>query len=279
MSSPLIDPWHSPATTGWWFIQRGREVLFDELGGVPQGCCPLLELEPLPVLVVGELDGLPCYAVDLPLHAPFGGNFGEPRRLYEALPPRGRNALSRALEVLEWDRSHRFCGHCGAPTERRKQAIVRHCTNERCAREHFPRVSPVVIMAVERGEEILLGRSHHFPPGIYSALAGFVDAGESAEDAVHREIFEETGLKIRDVRYFASQPWPFPHSLMLGFQATYDSGDIVCAPDEIDDAAFFHVDQLPKTFRYRSTMAALLLEDFCRRLGRPWPPQAWGHQP
>ena len=129
-----------------------------------------------------------------------------------------------------------------------------------------------IIVAVERGSEILLGRSPHFPPGLYSALAGFVDAGESAEQAVHREIHEETGLRIGKLRYFASQPWPFPHALMLGYQAEYEGGDIICAPDEIEDARFFHVDALPAVFPTRYAMASLLLRDFCLRHGRPWPP-------
>ena len=104
------------------------------------------------------------------------------------------------------------------------------------------------------------------------ALAGFVDAGESAEQAVHREIFEETGLYIRAPRYFSSQAWPFPHALMLGYQAEYAGGDIVCAPGEIEDARFFHVDALPPLFPIRYAMANQLLRDFCLRHGRSWPP-------
>ena len=127
-------------------------------------------------------------------------------------------------------------------------------------------------MAVERGAEILLGRSPHCPPGLYSTLAGFVDAGESAEQAVHREIHEETGLRIGRLRYFASQPWPFPHALMLGYQAEYEAGEIICAPDEIEDARFFHVDALPAVFPTRYAMATRLRRDFGRRPGRRGPP-------
>ena len=279
MNPASLDTLGLSGARGWWFVQRGREVLVGDDGGIPQGPCPIgPEAGALPVLQVGELDGQPCYAVDLPpdadVQTDFAGCFGESRRLLDSLPERARGALARALEVLEWDRAHRFCGACGAPTVRRGAAIVRCCTNEACGREHFPRVSPVVIVAVERGEEILLGRSPHFPPGIYSVLAGFVDAGESAEEAAHREIFEETALSIRDLRYFASQPWPFPHSLMLGFQASYAGGEIVCAPDEIEDAAFFHVDRLPPTFSFRQTLSHWLIRDFCRRHGRPWPGEA-----
>ena len=125
-----------------------------------------------------------------------------------------------------------------------------------------------VVVAVERGEEILLARSPHFPRGIYSVLAGFVEPGESAEECVRREVHEETGVHVTDVRYFASQPWPFPHSLMLGFTARYAGGTVRPAAGEIEDAAFFHVDALPKTFAGRTSISQWLLEDFRRRLGR-----------
>lgn len=257
---------------GWWFVLRGREVLLDADGGIPCGASPLVPAVGR-VQRLGELDGLPCYAVDLPgdAAAPAGAVFVDPKPQLDRLTQRAGSMLARALEIAEWDRSHRFCGACGAPTVQRGAAIVRVCTNEACRREHFPRVSPVVIVAVERGDEILLGRSHHFPPGLYSVLAGFVDAGESAEEAAHREIFEETRLQIGDLRYFASQPWPFPHSLMLGYQARYVSGEIVCAPDEIEDAAFFRFDRLPSAFPLRATVAHWLIRDFCRRHGRNWP--------
>lgn len=257
---------------GWWFVLRGREVLLDADGGIPCGASPLVPAVGR-VQRLGELDGLPCYAVDLPgdAVATAGAVFVDPKPQLDRLTQCAGSMLARALEIAEWDRSHRFCGACGAPTVQRGAAIVRVCTNDACRREHFPRVSPVVIVAVERGDEILLGRSHHFPPGLYSVLAGFVDAGESAEEAAHREIFEETRLQIGDLRYFASQPWPFPHSLMLGYQARYVSGEIVCAPDEIEDAAFFRFDRLPSAFPLRATVAHWLIRDFCRRHGRNWP--------
>ncbi len=257
---------------GWWFVLRGREVLLDADGGIPCGASPLVPAVGR-VQRLGELDGLPCYAVDLPgdAAAPAGAVFVDPKPQLDRLTQCAGSMLARALEIAEWDRAHRFCGACGAPTVQRGAAIVRVCTNDACRREHFPRVSPVVIVAVERGDEILLGRSHHFPPGLYSVLAGFVDAGESAEEAAHREIFEETRLQIGDLRYFASQPWPFPHSLMIGYQARYVSGEIVCAPDEIEDAAFFRFDRLPSAFPLRATVAHWLIRDFCRRHGRNWP--------
>jgi NAD+ diphosphatase len=126
-----------------------------------------------------------------------------------------------------------------------------------------------MIVAVERGDEILLGRSTHFPPGIYSVLAGFVEPGESAEDAVIREVFEETRVVVDDVKYFGSQPWPYPNSLMLGFTAQYVSGEIDTSHDEeIDDARWCHIDDMPNTFPGNISISQWLLNDFLDRRRR-----------
>jgi len=262
-----------PADT---LVFRGHQLLVD--GGGALAAPPrswLTGLRPLRALDFSAPDGRPWAVIELErdCEPPPGHEFSHLKALLDTLPAATRSLAARALELLEFDRSHRFCGQCGAPTALvTRPAPMRRCPNPDCGREHYPRVSPVVIVAVERGSEILLGRSPHFPPGLYSALAGFVDAGESAEQAVHREIFEETGLRIRLPRYFSSQAWPFPHALMLGYQAEYAGGDIVCAPGEIEDARFFHVDALPPLFPIRYAMANQLLHDFCRRHGRPWPP-------
>lgn len=260
---------------GLWFAFRNRELLLTADGELPVGRGEVLFGRPGgSVQYLGEHAGQPCYGVVLDEAAavPLGASFAHLKKLLDRLPEALGHLAGRALEIFEWEASHCFCGACGAPTVQPGRAIVRVCSNEACRREHYPRVSPVVIVAVERGEEILLGRSPHFPPGMYSTLAGFVDAGESAEAAVHREIFEETGLRVANLRYLTSQPWPFPHSLMLGYVADYAGGEITVAADELEDAAFFHVDRLPATLPGPSTIAHWLLRDFCRRQGRPWPP-------
>jgi NAD+ diphosphatase len=257
-------------------VFRGHQLLVDTAGALAAAPAAWLASAPaLRTLDFSAPDGQPWSVVEVERErdAPAGHEFRHLKSLLDTLPAATRSLAARALELLEFDRSHRFCGQCGAPTAlATRPTLMRRCTNPDCVREHYPRVSPVVIVAVERGAEILLGRSPHFPPGLYSALAGFVDAGESTEQAVHREIYEETGLRIGRLRYFASQPWPFPHALMLGYQAEYEAGEIVCAPDEIEDARFFHVDALPAVFPTRYAMANLLLRDFCLRHGRPWPP-------
>ena len=262
----------SPART---LVFRGHQLLVDRAGAPSAGpsawragLAALRTLDfPMP-----SGGAWTVVEVERTIEAPDGHAFQHLKSLLDTLAEDRLALAARALELLEFDRAHRFCGACGAPTTPRTDPPARRCTDPGCGREHFPRVSPVVIVAVERGAEILLGRSPHFPPGLYSTLAGFVDAGESAEQAVHREIFEETGLYIRAPRYFSSQAWPFPHALMLGYQAEYAGGDIVCAPGEIEDARFFHVDALPPLFPIRYAMANQLLRDFCLRHGRSWPP-------
>ncbi len=260
---------------GLWFAFRKRELLVREgdVAAIPRG--PSLEeaagLAPVRVQHLGALAGEPCYAAELAPEAqpPGGTRFADLRRLFGVLPEPLMAVAGRAVQLVEWERTSQYCGACAAPTAPHAQRRARACT--RCALEQYPRVAPAMIVAVERGPEILLARGPQFPPGIYSMLAGFVDPGESAEEAVHREVLEETGIRVRDIRYFGSQPWPFPHSLMLAFQAEYDGGSFVLEPGEIEDAAFFHVDALPKTFPGRFSIAQWLLHDFCDRHGRPRP--------
>lgn len=190
------------------------------------------------------------------------------KELYHFLPANIIALAGKASQLIEWDKAHQFCGECGSPTHVANHEHSRTCINPSCQRIFYPRISPVIIVAIERGQEILLARSPHFPPEIYSTLAGFVEPGETIEQAVHREVYEETRIKIQNLRYFASQAWPFPNSLMLGFQADYDSGDIICAENEIEEAAFFHVDKLPKTFSGNVSISQWLLNDFRKRHGK-----------
>jgi NAD+ diphosphatase len=165
------------------------------------------------------------------------------RPLHGRLDDAAWAVAGRAFQLAEWDRTHRFCGVCGAPTERLADDRARACTA--CAFRAYPRHSPAVIVLVTRGDEVLLGRSSRFPPGMYSTLAGFVDPGESAEDAVRREVREEAGVEIGEPRWFGSQSWAFPHSLMLGFTAEWAAGEPSPDPAELEDARWFTRDDLP----------------------------------
>lgn len=182
------------------------------------------------------------------------GCFAEVRTSYPSGSPHAGPASWNAMAVLEagelatyggarslvgWHARHRFCAVCGSATVPAKGGWQRNCTSDACKAEHFPRVDPVTIMLVEHEGNILLGRQPRFPAGRYSALAGFVEPGETIEEAVAREIFEEAGVRVRDVTYIASQPWPFPSSLMIGCHAYADDPAITVDVTELEDARWF----------------------------------------
>ncbi len=144
---------------------------------------------------------------------------------------------SRAAQVAEWARTHRYCGHCGKPMALTPGERAYACPS--CGHSAYPRISPAMMVLVRRGDDILLARHARSPNGVYSALAGFLEAGESIEDAVHREVAEEVGLRVKDLRYFGSQSWPFPHSLMIAFSAEYAGGDVRVDGVEIAEARWF----------------------------------------
>ncbi|MGL6040799.1 MAG: NAD(+) diphosphatase [Deefgea sp.] len=164
----------------------------------------------------------------------------------------------RAFQIATFYRTHRFCGVCGAATKALEHEVACECTA--CAHRVWPRVSPAVMVLIQRGREILLARSPHFREGMYSAVAGFVEPGESLEQCAHREVLEEVGVTITNLRWFESQSWAFPHSLMLAFFADYVSGEIVCQLDEIEDARWFSPDDLPPTQPSRNSIAYRLLQ-------------------
>ncbi len=181
------------------------------------------------------------------------------RGLFALLDEDAFRLAVRAIQIVDWDRDHQFCGRCGEPTE--EQAAERSKKCPRCGLTAYPRLSPAVIVLVARGDQILLARSPHFVAGMYSTLAGFVDPGETLEQAVAREIREEVGVEVTNVRYFGSQPWPFPNSLMIGFRADYAGGEIVIDGEEIEDAGWFRAGGLPR-IPPRISIARALIEDF-----------------
>lgn len=168
-----------------------------------------------------------------------GGEFDELRRHGAELPPAEAGMLALARGMMHWHARHRFCGVCGEPTVVRDGGHLRACPSEACGALHFPRTDPAVIMRVTHGDRVLLGRQASWDPGRYSTLAGFVEPGESLEDAVAREVMEETGVPLRSVRYHSSQPWPFPASLMVGFTAEAASDAVTVDHDELEEAHWF----------------------------------------
>jgi len=189
--------------------------------------------------------GRPCYAVALlDPELPAGLRRVGLRDVFGVLGAEIFAIASRAAQLLRWDREHRICGACGTPTQRAAGEPARICPA--CKLHAYPRISPVIMVLIHRGREVLLARNRRNVTGAFSALAGFVEAGETLEETLVREVREEVGVEVRDVRYFGSQSWPFPHSLMIAFTAAYAGGEIVPDGIEIEEARFFDVDALPK---------------------------------
>lgn len=165
------------------------------------------------------------------------------RNALEIIPPDFLPMAIKAFSVLSWDRNHQFCGRCGSETLPQSGRYERRCP--RCHLSVFPRISPCVIVLIKKGDEILMTRSHHFRPGLYGLVAGFIEPGESLEEGLQREVEEEVGIKVKNIKYYHSQPWPFPDSLMMGFMADYAGGELKIDPIEIEDAGWYHYDKLP----------------------------------
>jgi NAD+ diphosphatase len=165
--------------------------------------------------------------------------FEDLRSTASLLPPEEAGLLGYARALLSWRRRHRFCGTCGTPTIPARGGHVLVCTNAACRHEQFPRLDPAIIVLVSDGDRALLGRQATWPTGRYSTIAGFVEPGEALEDAVAREVREETGIEVDDIEYHSSQPWPFPASLMLGFTANAVTHEIQRHDDELEDARWF----------------------------------------
>jgi NAD+ diphosphatase len=263
---PVIDlptDWSGALTV---VVRNGGVLVLDEH---PDDVAP-----DAPRLLLGLLDGAACWALDLDgdgvadIVTPDGDDLDT--MLAPLMALHGRlddvrwSLAGRAVQLVEWERTHRFCGRCATPTESATSERARRCPA--CGLLAFPRLAPAVITLIERDGEALLARGATFPIPMYSCIAGFVEPGETLEEAVHREVHEEVGVRLSEVRYVASQPWPFPHSLMLGFEATWESGDIVIDDKEILDANWYRVDDLP-TIPPPMSIARTLIDRWIARQG------------
>ncbi|HJQ58487.1 MAG TPA: NAD(+) diphosphatase [Vineibacter sp.] len=235
-------------------------------------------------IFLGYVEGTPYFAIDVtgkdvPLKEL--GEFVDLRQVGALLFAREGSILAYARGMTYWHRRHKFCGICGSPTRMSKAGHERICTSEGCKTQHFPRTDPAVIMLVHHGDRCLLGRGKHFPRGMHSTLAGFVEPGESFEDAVVREVYEEVKVRAKNVRYHSSQPWPFPASVMIGFHAEAESTEIDVNQSELEAArwmsrAELHPDNLPKDGSFfmprKDSIARRLIEDWLGHEAGP-PPQ------
>jgi NAD+ diphosphatase len=248
----FIPAIHPPAGQGrpslWFIFDKNRLLVKTEAGACAIPDADVIEaggLDPQPRLFLGTLGKSLCYAAGLrPDDAvPASCEWMDLRSLLGAIGEELFWIAGRANHLFDWDRSHRFCGQCGHPTEDKSDERAKRCPV--CGRVNYPRLSPAIIVAVIKGGRILLARNKRFRGPFYSVLAGFVEPGETLEQCVQREIHEEVGLSVKNIRYFGSQPWPFPNSLMVGFIADYAGGSIIVDNSELMEADWFSADTLP----------------------------------
>ncbi|MHB8467982.1 MAG: NAD(+) diphosphatase [Acidimicrobiales bacterium] len=237
--SLVVPPAEKPGPGSLWWGVRGSSLLVGEGGSIPTER-PASEGEPI---FLGMLDGHECWAVCVTEPVDGDGELQDLRLLHPTLGEQRWAIAGRAVQLVEWDQTHRFCGRCATPTVPSPGERARKCPQ--CGLLAFPRLAPAIITLVTRGDEALLAQGANFGVPMYSCLAGFVEPGETMEEAVAREVLEEVGVVVRDIRYQASQPWPFPHSLMLGFRAEWESGELELDPVEIVDAGWYRRDKLP----------------------------------
>ncbi|GJJ80332.1 NADH pyrophosphatase [Pasteurella canis] len=245
-----------PDDTGFWLLTQGSSLHLIN-GQLPKGKAIDLGLQGLKARVIGELEQHPVYLVEERL--------SDSREYFSLrdllfLPEDVFNLLSRGVELNYFLNTHKFCGKCGSPTQISPSEWAVECQNNHCKYCIYPVIHPCIIVAIRRGSEILLANHLRHKGGIYTTLAGFVEVGETFEQAVHREVFEETGITINNLRYFGSQPWAFPNSAMIGFLADYESGEICLQEAEICDAKWFRYDSNLPELPPRGTIALKLIE-------------------
>ena len=250
--APAIQPPAQVPDRALWFVFRGAELLVTAPPTVALPHCAhpnTLGMMPQRIQYLGVLGEHHCFSAELAagVAAPQGWEWQGLRGLFGALDDAQFALAGRALQIVDWDRTHQFCGACGAATVARTSERSRECPA--CGLVVYPRLAPAVMALVRRGRELLLARSPRFARGVYSAVAGFVEPGETLEQCLEREVHEEVGIRVCKVRYFASQPWPFPHSLMIAFFADHASGEIRVDGAEIEDARWFdleNIENLPR---------------------------------
>jgi NAD+ diphosphatase len=257
------------AGRAWWFLCSGSHIMVTADGS--DISVPLIE-EPAQIgmnaarpLYLGTLRDHPCYAagtLDSNGVSSGGALFRDLRTLYGKLERPFFHIAEIAVHLVEWDRTTRYCSRCRTELRLREDVRAKECPA--CKRLEFPRVSPAIIVLIEREDKLLLARAARFTEPFYSVLAGFVEPGESLEEAVHREIGEEVGIEVKDICYFGSQPWPFPDSLMIGFTALYAGGEIRIDGEEIVEADWFDVHHLPR-IPGRISIARQLIDRFVER--------------
>lgn len=249
----------------WLIFQREKLLLAKDAESftIPQGAAlSLLKSHLLRLHPLGEFNHTNCYTgeIESTVSLPTGIEAVSLRAAFEYLGLDWHGVVSKAASIIHWDRNHQFCGHCGHTTQVTPGTYERKCTN--CGLPQYPRISPSIIVLIKRGKEVLMARSPHFPKNAYGLIAGFVEAGESIEEAIKREVKEEVSIKIKNLQYFGSQSWPFPDSLMIGFIAEYADGEIIIDHNEIESAGWYRFDNIPAWPGSSISIASKLINHF-----------------
>ncbi|MGB9937232.1 MAG: NAD(+) diphosphatase [Methanobacterium sp.] len=267
---PSITPKCLTNVPAYWFIFNNSELLINPENNLKLPFIDSLKefsILPIRTQYLGELEGHPVYTAEIAPEtpAPEGYYFKDLRLLYDTLNEDIFLIAGRAIQIVNWDKNHQFCGKCGAPTETHKREMAKICPE--CGFMSFTRLSPAVITAIIKDDKLLMAKHSYGGYKRYSLIAGFVEAGETLEEAVLRETEEEVGLKVKNIKYFGSQPWPFPHSLMMGFTAEYESGEIKVDEKEIDDAKWFAPEEIelpPSKMSIASELIDWFIENYSK---------------
>jgi len=255
---------------GWCFAFVGSEMLIVTTSDGPLipswGDLRAWDVGAIRYQYLGLLDGEPCWSAELPVdsHVPESLALVGLRTLYDGVPETHYAIAGRAAQMVAWERDHQFCGRCGQPTKRVPGERGRRCAP--CELTAYPRLTPAIIVLIERDERILLARGHAFLPQRFGIIAGFVEPGESLEDAVRREVREEVGIDLSHITYFGSQPWPFPHGIMIGFRANHHRGEIDLGDGELAEAGWYGIEDLPQV-PTKLSIARRLIDDWAERHG------------
>jgi len=266
----MTDTATTQSENAWWFIlSEGKIIVLDRGDYIPFG-----NLNDLPFpagldenkVLLGTYQEAPCYLVEVEDSLDVGlGEYDKLRSLLGTVPDKLFDMAGRAFQIALFYKTHQYCGQCGEKMQKIDWEIAMKCYH--CQHRAYPRVSPCIIVAVRDKQKILLAlHNRHQNPDrpMFTTLAGFTEAGETLENCVEREVFEEVGIKVKNIQYVSSQPWPFPHSLMMGFIADYDSGDIKVDKNELVEANWYDIDDLPIIPRH-GTIARKLIEKTIKR--------------
>jgi NAD+ diphosphatase len=247
---PALHPPKGPDRPQWWFLFRKDRILVRDEGNHPVRPfltnVSMVESALVRKQYLGNMNGTDCYTAEIRSEVllPSNSRLRPIRWLLGEVEDDILAIAGRANQMVQWAQTHQYCGRCGHPTEDSHAERAKICNN--CSLINYPRISPAVIVAVIKNRRILLARSIRAKSSYQSVLAGFVEPGETLEDCVRREVNEEVGIRVKNIRYFGSQPWPFPNALMVGFTAVYAGGDLKVDQSEIIDADWFDACSLPR---------------------------------